>query len=254
MVPPSSQSAGPRTMRREPRLDPEARRPRGPRDQGSPRWRTGAPGRAGWSHDHDTSRGPAGRPGRPPRPGPRRPPRRPGTSIRDLGRLRRTAGDRKVAGVAGGLARHLDIDPVILRVAFVVLVFFGGAGLLLYVACWLLRAPRTAATGARWPSTSAAGPSRWCWSGRSPCCSCSATRGATGSGSAGRWSLAGVVALVLLRGSLSSAPPAPATRPSPRARPPTAPPGGPVDDADYAGVPAARPSRPARRTDGRPPP
>jgi phage shock protein PspC (stress-responsive transcriptional regulator) len=40
--------------------------------------------------------------------------------------------------VAGGLARHLDIDPIILRVAFVVLVFFGGAGLLLYGACWLL--------------------------------------------------------------------------------------------------------------------
>src|SRR4051812_37889532 len=59
--------------------------------------------------------------------------------VRDLGRLRRTVGpDRKLAGVAGGLARHLDIDPVILRVAFVVLVFFGGAGILVYGACWLL--------------------------------------------------------------------------------------------------------------------
>ena len=58
--------------------------------------------------------------------------------IRDLGRLRRTVDDRKVAGVAGGLARHLDIDPLVLRVAFVVLAFFGGAGLLLYGACWLL--------------------------------------------------------------------------------------------------------------------
>ncbi len=58
--------------------------------------------------------------------------------VRDLGRLRRSRTDRKIAGVAGGLARHLDIDPVILRVAFVVLVFFGGAGLILYGACWLL--------------------------------------------------------------------------------------------------------------------
>ena len=41
--------------------------------------------------------------------------------MRDLGRLRRSARDRKVAGVAGGLARHLDIDPLILRVTFVVL-------------------------------------------------------------------------------------------------------------------------------------
>ena len=58
--------------------------------------------------------------------------------VRDLGRLRRSVTDRKVAGVAGGLARHLDVDPLLLRVAFVVLAFFGGAGLLLYGACWLL--------------------------------------------------------------------------------------------------------------------
>ena len=58
--------------------------------------------------------------------------------IRDLGRIRRNRADRKVAGVAGGLGRHLDIDPVILRVAFVVLTFFAGVGLLLYVALWLL--------------------------------------------------------------------------------------------------------------------
>ena len=58
--------------------------------------------------------------------------------ITDLSRLRRTRRDRKVAGVAGGLARHLDIDPVILRVAFVVLAFFGGAGIILYAAAWLL--------------------------------------------------------------------------------------------------------------------
>ncbi|MGC4108864.1 MAG: PspC domain-containing protein [Nocardioides sp.] len=58
--------------------------------------------------------------------------------IRDLGRIRRSRADRKIAGVAGGLGRHLDVDPLILRVAFVVLTFFGGVGLLLYVALWLL--------------------------------------------------------------------------------------------------------------------
>ena len=71
-------------------------------------------------------------------PAPGRGPRVSREDIRDLGRLRRSRSDRKVAGVAGGLARHLDIDPVILRVALVVLVFFGGAGLLVYGACWLL--------------------------------------------------------------------------------------------------------------------
>ncbi len=58
--------------------------------------------------------------------------------VRDLGRLRRSSGDRRVAGVAGGLARHLDVDPLLLRVGFVVLVFFGGAGLILYLAAWVL--------------------------------------------------------------------------------------------------------------------
>ena len=58
--------------------------------------------------------------------------------MKDLGRLRRSVTDRHVAGVAGGIARHLDIDPIIVRVALVVGVFFGGAGLLLYVAAWIL--------------------------------------------------------------------------------------------------------------------
>lgn len=65
-------------------------------------------------------------------------PRVTGAEVRDLARLRRSSTDRHVAGVAGGLARHLDIDPVILRVGFVVLAFFGAAGLLLYAALWLL--------------------------------------------------------------------------------------------------------------------
>lgn len=58
--------------------------------------------------------------------------------VRDLSRLRRSSTDKHVAGVAGGLGRHLDIDPVILRVAFVVFTFFGGAGLVLYGGLWLL--------------------------------------------------------------------------------------------------------------------
>lgn len=58
--------------------------------------------------------------------------------MKDLGRLRRSVTDRHIAGVAGGLARHFDIDPIIVRVALVVAVFFGGAGLLAYVGAWVL--------------------------------------------------------------------------------------------------------------------
>jgi phage shock protein PspC (stress-responsive transcriptional regulator) len=58
--------------------------------------------------------------------------------MKDLSRLRRSVTDRHIAGVAGGLARHLDVDPIIVRVALVVAVFFGGAGLLAYVGAWIL--------------------------------------------------------------------------------------------------------------------
>ncbi|HEY5186018.1 MAG TPA: PspC domain-containing protein [Actinomycetes bacterium] len=67
--------------------------------------------------------------------GPDRHPSGPPGTVRPLGRSRT---DRKVAGVAGGLGAYLDIDPVILRVLFVVLAIFGGSGLLLYLVGWLL--------------------------------------------------------------------------------------------------------------------
>jgi phage shock protein PspC (stress-responsive transcriptional regulator) len=53
-------------------------------------------------------------------------------------RPRRSRNDRKIAGVAGGLARAFGIDPIIIRIAFVVLAIFGGSGVLLYALCWLL--------------------------------------------------------------------------------------------------------------------
>ena len=53
-------------------------------------------------------------------------------------RPRRSAGDRKIAGVAGGLGRAFGIDPILIRVIFVVLTVFGGFGGLLYVLGWLL--------------------------------------------------------------------------------------------------------------------
>lgn len=51
--------------------------------------------------------------------------------------LRRDRGSRMIAGVCGGLGRHLDIDPVVFRILFALLTFFGGFGLLAYAAAWL---------------------------------------------------------------------------------------------------------------------
>jgi phage shock protein PspC (stress-responsive transcriptional regulator) len=53
-------------------------------------------------------------------------------------RLRRSNSDRVISGVSGGVGRHLDVDPVLIRIAFVALALFGGAGVLLYVAALLL--------------------------------------------------------------------------------------------------------------------
>lgn len=52
--------------------------------------------------------------------------------------LRRSRDDRVIAGVCGGLGRYLGIDPVLLRIAFVVLAIAGGGGILLYVVSWIL--------------------------------------------------------------------------------------------------------------------
>jgi len=51
-------------------------------------------------------------------------------------RLTRSRTDRKIAGVAGGIAAYLNLDPVWVRIAFLVLLFTG-PGLLLYLICWI---------------------------------------------------------------------------------------------------------------------
>jgi phage shock protein PspC (stress-responsive transcriptional regulator) len=52
--------------------------------------------------------------------------------------LRRSADDRMLAGVAGGIARYLNADVTLVRVIIAALVLLNGAGLALYVAAWLL--------------------------------------------------------------------------------------------------------------------
>lgn len=52
--------------------------------------------------------------------------------------LLRDRDQKMIAGVCTGLGRHLDIDPVVFRILFAVLTFFGGLGILAYAACWLI--------------------------------------------------------------------------------------------------------------------
>ncbi len=53
-------------------------------------------------------------------------------------RLYRSQTDRMIAGVCGGLAQVLDIDPTIVRLVFVLLALLGGHGVLLYLILWLI--------------------------------------------------------------------------------------------------------------------
>jgi signal transduction histidine kinase len=51
---------------------------------------------------------------------------------------RRSRSNRWIAGVAGGLAQHLGMDPLPVRIAFVLLTFAAGFGLVVYLLLWLL--------------------------------------------------------------------------------------------------------------------
>ena len=105
----------------EPTVDPAAA---GPSTGPSSGVSAGAPAGASYENTHDTTYATGPRVNR--------------DEVMDFGRLRRTTGDAaKAGGVAGGLARHFDIDPVVVRVLFVVAALFG-VGILAYGALWLL--------------------------------------------------------------------------------------------------------------------
>ncbi len=46
--------------------------------------------------------------------------------------------DKKIAGVCGGLAEYFDIDPLLVRIAFLIFTFCIGGGLMAYLLIWLL--------------------------------------------------------------------------------------------------------------------
>ena len=53
-------------------------------------------------------------------------------------RLYRCSHDRKIAGVAAGVAEYFDLDPTLVRVLWFVSIFFGGLTLLLYIGMALI--------------------------------------------------------------------------------------------------------------------
>ena len=56
----------------------------------------------------------------------------------EVRQLRRSGDDRMLAGVAGGIARSLNVDVTLVRLAIAALALCTGAIVPLYVAAWLL--------------------------------------------------------------------------------------------------------------------
>src|SRR5689334_12588097 len=71
------------------------------------------------------------------------------SSVYAVRRLYRDPGDRLVAGVASGIAEHLGLPAVAVRIAFVVLLPFGGLGAVMYAVFWAVLPTAPTAVPAR---------------------------------------------------------------------------------------------------------
>ncbi|HBV88781.1 MAG TPA: PspC domain-containing protein [Desulfosporosinus sp.] len=53
-------------------------------------------------------------------------------------RLYRSNQDKQLGGVCGGLAQYLEVDPSLIRIAAILLLFVGGTGFLAYLVAWFV--------------------------------------------------------------------------------------------------------------------
>lgn len=58
--------------------------------------------------------------------------------MEDRKKLYRSIDERIVGGVCGGIAEYFRIDPVLVRIIFILLVFGAGTGLLAYIIAWII--------------------------------------------------------------------------------------------------------------------
>jgi phage shock protein C len=56
-------------------------------------------------------------------------------------RLVRSTNDKKIAGVAAGLADYFDLDPTIIRLVWLLAILFAGTGLIAYIILWIALPP-----------------------------------------------------------------------------------------------------------------
>ena len=53
-------------------------------------------------------------------------------------KLYKSSKDKKLDGVCAGLAEYLDVDPTLIRLAWVIFTFLGGSGILAYIIAALV--------------------------------------------------------------------------------------------------------------------
>jgi len=73
-------------------------------------------------------------------------------------KLARSKTDKKIAGVCGGFAEDLDMDPTLVRLIWVMLALLGGWGVLGYFVAWLVMPEAPVIQAAADVSSSAATP------------------------------------------------------------------------------------------------
>jgi phage shock protein C len=70
-------------------------------------------------------------------------------------KLYRSSSDKMIAGVCGGLGKYFSVDLVIVRLVFLLLLFLGGSGFLLYLVLWIIvpeERPAGAVPQDAWPA------------------------------------------------------------------------------------------------------
>ena len=50
-------------------------------------------------------------------------------------KLYRSAKDRKLAGVCGGIAEYLNMDPTVIRILWAIISLFAFVGVIAYIVC-----------------------------------------------------------------------------------------------------------------------
>ncbi len=60
------------------------------------------------------------------------------TAAQEVKRLHKSRTERMLDGVCGGIAEYFELDPTLVRIAWVLLTLFGGSGVILYIVAMII--------------------------------------------------------------------------------------------------------------------